>query len=545
MTADYEQVDYGYAQQEWRPAWRRPAPRARAATMALYSWQEPGLVFVASILAAAPFILAALFSPALLSLAPTVEVIAPIADARAVVSGAASIADAASPFNLALLVAGDLFADTPGRIHLAAKAVAAILVAFPLAYFAAARFPAAQAALLTASVAAFVAAPFAGPLEISLALFMALAVALLTAPADESALRARIEGGLAGAILFALWTSHPIFALLGFLALSACPFLTGRRRLERYFLALGGALALAAASEVLAPGLTLARASAASGALNGAESLVGVVGAWGLAGVAASTIIVIFAAAVFGGRDYAKGWLAAGVFLVVSFFAVRLAGAQSTPLFALAAAIAVFSVASPFYDGVFRHHDRASIAVAGSAAALTLFWTAAILVQSAGQFALQFRTAATSAADVRTAFGLVQPGGPSIARWIEEGRFSTPEARELFALAPVDQSAILLEAVDRARALTREGIEVAFLTGADTACVIADARACGADGPAAAMGAKVVFVPRLDFDAATAAAKGRSEALLYTEFKMVERTPLWDVWVRRGVSLPTGFVVPS
>lgn len=513
--------------------------------MALYSWQEPGLVFIVSMLAAAPFILAAVFSPALLSLAPTVEVIAPIADARAVVSGASSIAAAASPFNLALLMAGDLFVDTPGRIHLAAKAFAAILVASPLAYFAAARFPAAQAALLTAGVAAFVAAPFAGPLEISLAFFIALAVALITAPADESGLRARIEGGLAGAILFALWTSHPIFALLGFLALSACPFLTGRKRLERYFVALGAALALAAAAEALAPGLTMARASAASGALSGAENLAGVVGAWGLAGVAASTAIVIFAAAVFGGRDYARGWLTAGVFLVVSLLAVRLAGAQSAPLFALAAAIAAFSVASPFYDGVFRHHDHASIAVAGSVAALTLFWTAAILVQSAGQFALQFHTASTSPADVRAAFGLVQPGGPSIARWIEEGRFSTPEARELFALAPVDQSAILLVAADRARALTREGFEVAFLTGADTACVIADPRACSADGPAAAKGAKVVFVPRLDFDEATTAAKGRSEALLYTEFRMVERTALWDVWVRRGVSLPTGFVIPS
>lgn len=527
------------------PAWRRPAPRARAVTMSLYSWQEPNLVFILSMLAAAPFILAALLSPALLSLAPTVNVIAPIADARAILSGAAPIADAQSPFFLSLLMAGDFFFDTPGRIHLAAKAFAAILVTSPLAFFAAARFPAAQAVLFTAGLAAFVAAPFAGPLEISLAFFVALAVALIAAPADESAGRARLEGAFCGAILFALWTLNPIFALLGFLALSACPFLTGRRGLDRYFVSLLVVVLLALGVEAMAHGINLQRANAASGVLHGASAIAAGGSAWGLAGVAASTAIVIFAAAIFGGRDHAKGWLAAGLFLIVSLVAVRIAGAQASPLFALAAAIAAFSVSSPFYDGVFRFHDRASIAIAGAAAALTLFWTAALIAQSAGQFALQFKTATTAQADVRAAFGLVQPGGPTIARWIEEGRFSTPEARDLFALAPVDQSAILLEAADRARKLTREGFDVAFLTGADTACVIADERACSADGPAAARDAKVVFVPRIDFDEATAKAIGRSEAMLYTEFKMVERTALWDVWVRRGVTLPTGFILPS
>lgn len=544
MAAGYE--DEGYEDGGYdHPAWRRPAPRARAVAMSLYSWQDPGFVFLMSMLGAAPFILAALFSPALLSLAPTVNVIAPIADARAVISGGAPIADASSPFYLALLMAGDLFFDTPGRVHLAAKAFAAILVASPLAYFSAARFPAAQAVLMTSGLAAFVAAPFAGPLEISLALFAALAIALICAPADEGAARARFEGLLAGLILFALWISHPIFALLGFLALSACPFLTGRRGLDRYFVSLVVAILLAAGAETLAPGLNLSRAEAASGALGSVAAISSGGSAWGLAGVAASTVIVLFSAAVFGGRDHAKGWLAASIFLVISLAAVRIAGAQATPLFALAAAIAAFSVSSPFYDGIFRFHDRASIAIAGSAAALTLFWTAAIVAQSAGQFALQFKTATTAQADVRAAFGLVQPGGPTIARWIEEGRFSTPEARDLFSLAPVDQSAILLEAAARARILSREGFDVAFLTGADTACVIAGKRACSADGLSAARDAKVVFVPRIDFDDATATAKGRAEALLYTEFKMVERTALWDVWVRRGVSLPVGFSLPS
>ena len=76
--------------------------------------------------------------------------------------------------------------------------------------------------------------------------------------------------------------------------------------------------------------------------------------------------------------------------------------------------------------------------------------------------------------------------------------FSTPEAREFFALAPVDQSAMLLEAASRAKAIAAEGVGVAILTGADTACVLAEARNCRADGPAAANAANVVFVPRLE-----------------------------------------------
>ncbi len=121
---------------------------------------------------------------------------------------------------------------------------------------------------------------------------------------------------------------------------------------------------------------------------------------------------------------------------------------------------------------------------------------------------------------------------------MEEGRFSTPEAREFFALTPVDQSAMLLEAAARARTLAANGLDIAFLTGADTACVLAEDRKCQADGPAAAEKANVIFVPRLEMDPKSAEAKGRAEALLYTQFKMVERTALWEIWVRRDSGAP-------
>ncbi|MEL6359709.1 MAG: hypothetical protein AAFR21_01385 [Pseudomonadota bacterium] len=533
MSMYQEQFDNDF------PAWRRPAPRARRLTMALYAWQEPGWVFLLAILAATPFVIAAGLSPALLSLSPTVDMIAPIADARAIAAGNIDVQAQNEPFFLFLLMAADVFADAPGRIHLIAKVLSTVMIVYPLAYFCAARFPVMQTVFLSGAVAAYVCAPFAAVQELALAIYLVLSIALVCAPADEARDRARFEGIICGGLLFALWTLSPIFFLAGVLALSACPFLTGRAGLDRYIAALGAGVVFAIAAEIMAPGLTVERANAASGVVTaGAQAFANGGSGWGLAGVGVATTIIIFASAIFGGREHARGWAAGAVYLLASFAAARIAGAQTMPLFAVAAGMASLSVASPFYDGVFRNHDRASIAIAASAAVLTLFWTAAIGAHGVGQFVLQYKVAAEASEDMRTRLALVQPGGPTIARWIEEGRFSTPEARELFALAPIDQSTMLLEAAEKARSLADQGVEVAILTGADTACVIAEKRKCQADGRAAAGAANVVFVPRLDLDAKTAEVKGRSEALLYTDFKLTQRTAFWEVWVRRGITAP-------
>ena len=77
-----------------------------------------------SLIAAVPFVLAALIAPALLSLAPTVDMIAPIAEARAVQCGRSLVdLNMNRRFFLFLLMAGDLFADAPGRIHLSGKSL--------------------------------------------------------------------------------------------------------------------------------------------------------------------------------------------------------------------------------------------------------------------------------------------------------------------------------------------------------------------------------------------------------------------------------------
>lgn len=525
--------------------WRAEAPRARRVAMAIYSWREPGWSFLWAIALAAFFVAAAAWAPALLSLSPTVDMIGPIAEARAVVAGEASLADHDTPFFMILLMAADIFADAPGRLHLLAKAIGAVAVLYPLAYLASARFPALYAALVTAAFAAFAVAPFSGLAELGLALFLVSALAFISVSADETAGRARFEGALGGAGLFALWLLTPAFALTGFVLLAVCPFLTGRFGIWRYAGALAAFIALIASVELFAPGMSAARAGAASNLMQFKAALPASESAMGLSGAAFAAILVIIASIVFGGGAHRKNWAAAIGLMVAGLFAARLTGANALPVFALAAGLACFSVASPFYDGLFRDHDRASVATALTAAALTLFWTIAISIHTVGQFSLQQQVTAAAPENIRSELALVQPGGPTIAQWIEEGRFSTPEAREFLALTPVDQSAMLLEAAARARTFAEQGVDVAFLTGADTACVLARARDCHADGAAAAHAASVVFVPRLDMDPKTAAAKGRAEALLYTQFKMVERTALWDIWVRRDTPTPANLFQSS
>ena len=513
--------------------WRRPAPLARKATRLLYEWRDPKLVFFVSLLGAAPFLIAAGLAPALLSFASTIDMIAPIASARAVSTGAVDIQSVSEPLFLYLLLSADLFADAPGRVHLLAKMFAAAMVVIPLAWFLSVRLPVIQTVIVSAGVAGFVAAPFADTSELSLALFMTIALCFISAPAEASAVRARFEGGVSGVLLFALWMLSPLFSLAGFIALSACPFLGGRSGVMRYAFAMASFMLLAGAAEIAAPGLNFTRADAASALLSDVDLIKDGFGTASFIGVAASTAAVLFLSTVFGGGAHARGWGAALVFLGFSLTAAALAGASPWPLFIAASCIACFSTQSPFYDGVFRHHDRASIAVAGSAAALTTFWTLALTAQMAGQFVLQERVAKTAPEHIRTEFALVQPEGPTVAQWLEEGRFSTSEARVLFSLAPVDQSEVLLAAVAEARALTKDGHEVAILTGADVACIFIVESNCYADGTAAAGAANVVLAPRLDLDPATVLAKGRAEALLYSEFKLVNQSALWEMWVRR------------
>ena len=525
--------------------WRGPAPRAREAVIALYSWAQPGWTFLAAMAAALPFLLAAGLSPALLSLSPTVEMIAPAAQARAAMAGEIDFAAQDAPLYLLLISAADLLADAPGRLHLLAKALGALLIAYPLAYFLCSRFPVAASAALCAGFAAYVAAPFAGPGELGLAMLLACATAFVVPCVDAAPGRARFEGALAGGLLFGLWILHPAYALAGFVFLGACPFLSGPCGLTRYAATLVAFAALAGLAEALAPGLNLTRAAATSDMLRLEAGVAGEEGGGiSLGGVMFSMAIVLAVTGIFGGRSFRRAWLVAGGLAALAFAAARLAGADAAPAFILAAAAAAFSALSPFYDGVFQRHDRGSICAGLTAAGLTLFWGAALIAHAGGQFALQHQTARAAPQDIRTELALVQPGGPTVVKWLEEGRFSTPEARKYFALSPVDQSAMLLEASGLAREAAQEwagggareglaeGLEVAILTGADIACVIIDRRACRADGPAAAARAGVVLAPRLALDPAGEAA-GRAEALLYTEFRLLRQTPSWDVWVRR------------
>lgn len=517
--------------------WRAPAPSARAATMAAYLWRDAPSAMLIALAGALPLAIAALTAPALLTYLPAADLLGPIAEARAMAAGAAEISTATAPFDLALLLGGDFLFEAPGRIHLGAKALAALIAAAAVAAFASVRFSLAPAALLTVATAAYVAAPLSGAAEGAIALLFAAATAFLTAPAQETRWRAVLEGAAGGLLLVALWMSNSLLALFGVAALSACPFLTGRRGFIRYAGAIAAATLVTALIETTAPGAAAARAASVTQALSaagGAKTLA----AFDIAAHASGALIVLLVAAIFGGRQHARNIFTAASFLLVGWAAALVAGAEAALVFPFAAAIAVFSTSSPFYDGVFRAHDRASIAVSGAAALLTLGLGAGLLAQSAEQFVRQARAAAAAPAATLNAFAIVQPPEPAIARWVAEGRFATAEARALFPLTPADQSAMLIAAGEQARRLGAQGYEVAILAEGDIACVIAGRRDCARDGRAAAARAKIVFVPRADFDAAGAALKGRSEAMLYTEFRKIDQTADWDIWVRRGVTLP-------
>ncbi len=513
---------------------RASAPIARALTLAFYRWGDPNWVAGLSLLAAAPFILAAVSAPALLSFLPTAEMIAPIADARALLEMEPGTARPTA--SAALLLAADAFADAPGRIHLIAKALAAALVAVPMAILSATRLPALAAALLTGELAAGLAAPFSGPSDLALAAFLLVAIALLCPAARESPARARVEGVIAAGAMFVLWTLSPAFTLGGFFVLAVAPCLGAGDNAVRLPVALAGFAALSILAEGVAPGFNLEQAriafSMVADAPAGEARIAG--------GLAASAAIVVACAAIVGGAGRWRGWgVAAGIGVLASAAAI-LAGADPSPALLSAAAIAAFTAASPFYEALLRGRDRAGVAIALAVAALTLFWSAAHIALAGGRLLMQSAAARAAPSDIRAELALVQPGAPTIARWVAEGRFSTPEARDLFALAPVDQSAILLDAAMRARSFAARGLNVAILTGADAACVIATSRPCRAGGAEAVDSASVVLVPRLDLDPATAAAKGKAEALLYTEFRLAELTPLWEIWIRRGAGLPDG-----
>ncbi len=517
--------------------WRRPAPIARRLARCFYAWRNPGLVFLASCLAAFPFIAAALFAPALLSFAPTADMLAPIAEARAVISGAADTRLVQDPFFLMLLLAADLCVDTPGRIHLLAKAIGAAIIVAPLAYMASIRLPALQSIFLTGALGAYAAAPFAGSGELAFALLTVLCLGFLSAPAKNGIARNIIESVFSGAALFCLWMSAPVFALAGFLALSVCPFVGGKAGGVRYAITLIAFAALTGLVEVLLPGMVAARAAAMTALVETAAS-VSVEPLLSMTTIAVGAGLVIFLSMVFGGAGHVKAWAPALGIALVASAASLIAGVSVWPALVVAGAIAAFSTASPFYDGIFRQHDRATVAIACVAALITMASGLAIGGQTAMQLSLQHKVAQSAPEEIRRKLALVQPGGTDIAQWIEDGRFSTPEARALFSLAPTEQSQLLLAAAEKARRLSDAGAQVAILTAADSACILLDNQPCHADGPSAAARATIVLAPRLDLDPSTVKAKNKAEALLYTEFRLVQQSAFWDVWARRDASTP-------
>ena len=518
------------------PEWRRPAPIARSIAVVLFGWSRPALVFLACIATLTPLILFAGLAPFFLSLSSTIELIGPIADARAASAGVKS-ASATAPFYQFLLTLAERFAPTPGRIYLVAKAIAAILAAFPLAYFVAVRFPMVKAIAICIAVTAVIVAPFSGPSEIALAYFVVLAVGLLCPPTDESRNRAAFEGGLTAGLLFALWMLSPAFLVAGLLALLACTFLTGGNGLTRFASAFLSFVVIALLAELTSPGINVARTAALTGKLNGGLSGDSIM-TTELAGGAISALVVLFTAVVFGGREHVKAWLVSGFFALGGVIACGYAGANPALVFIAAAGMAVFSMASPFYDGVFRVHDRASIAAAVAVATLSLFWTGLVAVQVIGQLHLQRQISASSDTLLSRDYAIVHAQGQrtmEIANGIGAAGVMLKRVQEM--PAQEGHTDALREVLARLRRLTNDGVSVALLTRADTACVLVAVRRCRSNGWDAANDANVVFVPRIDLEKGAKEIRAQSEALLYTDFTLAERMLFWDVWVRRDIAI--------
>ena len=478
--------------------WRRSAPLARRVSTMLYGWRHPGWTFGIALLAASPFIVAAILSPALLSLFPALEMIGPISEARALAAGELPLSQITSPLYTLMLMLADIFVDAPGRVHLVANALSAMTVAIPAAFLLSSRLPIIQASALTTVLAAFVAAPFSNVHDYGLALLLVCCFVFMVPSADSALWRARIEGVWGGIALFGLWLVQPVFALAGFAALTASPFLSGGRGLVRYAFAIGLFVLVAILFEFFAPGVVLARAMSTSILFEslGANDMHFHIADFIAVAVAAA--IILLSVMVFGGREARMAWVGPLAIAAVALTTALLAHTSGAIVFIVVATLACFSIASPFYDGLFQQHDRASVTVALAAGALSLFWTLAAPVQIAGQFALQHRTIVEASPDIRAQFGLVQPGGATIAKWVENGQLPTSMVIDLLAQKGIDQSAVLLEAASEMQNYTAHGVDVAILTGVDAACLMAiDGRACKSDGLAAARDAAVVLVPRV------------------------------------------------
>ncbi|MDZ7626889.1 MAG: hypothetical protein U5J99_00620 [Parvularculaceae bacterium] len=498
---------------------------------------------MAAILSAAPVIVATLALPGFITTSEIVDLLGPIADARAFAAGDGDFLRASSPFYLAVLFAADSVFVTPGRILLGAKAFSALIAITAVIAFACVRFPFAQTALLAASTAAFVAAPFSGAGETALALLAVAAMAFVCAPAQASKARAFSEGVLGGGLLVALWMSSAALALIGAVALTACPFIGGRTGLIRYAAGILVAGGLIASFEVLSPGTMAARAETLSPIAISFSEIWSAVSSFKCLSIALGAGLVLVLAAIFGGEGYRRNVWTALAFLLIGSAAAMIVGANASLVFVFSAAIATFSTASPFYDGIFRTPDRASVAVGGVAGIITLSLGAAICLQFAEQFIFQGRAASSAPREISAAFAIVQvPRTASALRIDDEQMFETASAPNI-SQKENGQAWILFDAAARVRALEAAGVKVAILADSDIACVIAAKPKCSSDGRTAAARANIVFVPRIDFGAASAALKGRSEALLYTEFRKVDETTDWDIWVRRGVTLPSTFAL--
>lgn len=526
----------GDVQDGYEDVWRRDAPAARRVAEGLFGWFAPWQGPLAAAVLLAPLFILAGLSPALLSQNGPVETLAPFASARAWLSGASAAEIAAGgwgPAPLGLVGGASFLAGSAGLSLLWAQLAAAVLGFAAMSYLALARFSTAAAAGAALLAAASVAAPLSGAGGYGWSVLLWLAAAALAAPADEGAARLRIEGVLCGLGLFVLWNTTAAFFLAGVFAMLAAPWTGGRRGLAMLLIAAGVATALAAGMYFVAPGLNMARLLAALAELHAAPArlLASGVGITGYLGGAGAALAIV---AIFAGGEEARAWVPAVLFAAVSFILAAICGANAAPGVILAALIACFSTASPFYDGVFAAKERGAVAAALGAGALSLLGVVHFAAYSTGLAAAQYEAART-APDALKRVGLAYAGGTqalSAARWLDDGLVTLKDAHADGLFSPAVRALALAQGAEFAQQRGRG--RIAILASADVATAFFARKAGAIDGRRAAADADFVLAPRFALENNSAAVNDSAEGLLFSQFRLADETPLWQVWERRA-----------
>lgn len=443
------------------------------------------------------------FAPGLLVTGTPAEILARIADANGVFQGglAGALKDGALPEQALLFAAANL-TDSPGRAVLVARAIAAGIIALPLAAAIGQRFAILPGlALFMVPLAALLAG---GTDIIAMAAAFYVFIVALAVPARTGQGR-QAEGLCAAVFLMVLYLSSVPLFVAALLALTITPFLRGRDGLAFAVTAYAGFAIAAVILELFIltslpelPGYLPSRLESTGWQpTSGAPSLVSLV----------CTLIILAGFAVLPRRALGRQVLAFG-FLTAAGAASFFADTDLTP-FAL---IAVFlGLSSP----AFRRTESA--AGFRLLALLLALFSAGLSVFPASQ-TLTAQLKRPVLAEMSD-YGFSFEEDPVLARLVLARRVDHALTGRELSLTAADQALLLSEGARLQAQMNVEGKR---------------ARLVAMDSGAPA---SYLIVPRLPIDPLTEKARLHSQGLLYSEYEKLPATEqpsaAYEIWRQR------------